>query len=47
MSIGAGIAIAAVWGMVAAAMLSPTVSGAGLLLAMLVAIIATAIIAVS
>ncbi len=45
MSIGSGIAIAAVWGAVVAAMFAPDVGGAGLFMMIMVALLATGTIA--
>ena len=44
MSIGDGIALLAVWGTVIAAMCSPKVTGLGLVLSVIAAVISTAII---
>jgi hypothetical protein len=45
MTIGAGIAIAGIWGFVGACALSRTVTGVGMGMAMAVAIIATTVVA--
>ena len=45
MSIGAGIAIAGAWGFAAACALSKQVTGNGMMLGMIAALIATAVVA--
>lgn len=44
MTIGTGIALAAIWGFAAASMFAPEVGGAGMIIAIVAAVFATAII---